>query len=340
MKKILLCCTMLVGIVNAYAIDIEPITITIPVPGQLEETLLYCDHSRIEHLILKGTLNGTDLKLINKPTGVLLTVETLDLSGINCVEDTEVPYATVQDPENTKLFRFYYSPREEVIRGSDDPNWMVSGTDKFSCFTTSLCGLLSGESIPYKEVIMPHVAYPGDLAATDNKNITKIEYSSATNRIGYGAFYNCSHLSEINIPDKSSISEIGDYAFKYSVYNDFSSIKPTTVGVRAFEGNTVTTIDLSSLTSLGKGAFYESQLTGIINLDKLENIPASAFQYSRISDVLFSEKLNNIGESAFSNTPYLREELNTRGYENGVFYLNGFAYQADKVSVTNDVVIN
>lgn len=45
-------------------------------------------------------------------------------------------------------------------------------------------------------------------------NIRKVDLPSGLEEIGYGAFYHCDHLEEVNIPD--SVRYIGPYAFHYT----------------------------------------------------------------------------------------------------------------------------
>lgn len=346
---------------NAFGSNLEPVTVTVPTPGQLEETLLYCDQSTISHLIIKGTLNGSDLKLINNPHGVLLTVETLDISEIKCIEDENTPYASVFGQTlYSSLYRFYYSSREEVIRSSDDPDWSVSGTDKFSWYTTSLAALI-GEKTPYKEVVMPEFAKPNDYALARNKTIERIVYKTASDKIGHAAFLNCEKLTSIDIPGFSDIKDIGGYAFSECAYNDFSTLTPEKIGMYAFYKNGVQTMDLSSLTELGEGAFQESKIKGNIDLSYLKSIPMRAFYgtdisgitlgnmlesigyetfcSTQLSEVKLPESLFSLGQDAFSGTPYLKDALKLRGYESGVFYLEKFAYKIKRDELPSKIVI-
>ncbi len=346
---------------KAFGSNPEPVIVTVPTPGQLEESLLYCDESSISHLIIKGTLNGSDLKLINNPHGVLLTVDTLDLSEIECIEDESTPYSSVSGiGSGSNLYRFYYSSREEVVRTSDDPDWSVSGTDKFSWYTTSLAALI-GEKTPYKEVFMPVFAKPNDYALAHNKNIERIVYKTASDKIGYAAFFNCEKLTSIEIPGFSDIKEIGGYAFSECAFNDFSTLIPEKIGAYAFYNNALQTMDLSSLTELGEEAFVKSKITGGVNLSNLKSIPRyafyctgisgiilgnmlesigdNAFNSTKLSEVKLPESLISLGEDAFNFTPYLNDALKSQGYENGVFYLEKFAYKIKKDEIPTKVVI-
>ena len=131
-----------------------------------------------------------------------------------------------------------------------------------------------------------------------------IKFDGDVTSIGHGAFYGCSSLTSITIPN--SVTSIGWYVF-YECSSLTSITIPdgvTSIGDEAFAGcSSLTSITIpDSVTSIGYKAFeYCSSLTSITIPDSVTTIESCAFSgcISLIS-VTIGDSVTSIGSSAFS----------------------------------------
>ena len=121
--------------------------------------------------------------------------------------------------------------------------------------------------------------------------------------IGGGAFFECSSLQSITIPD--SVTSIGDSAFSWCSSLPSITIPDsvTSIGDRAFEGcsylQSITIPD--SVTSIGDDAFsWCSSLQSITIPDSVTSIGDSAFEgCSSLQSITIPDSVTSIGDRAF-----------------------------------------
>ena len=136
-----------------------------------------------------------------------------------------------------------------------------------------------------------------------------IKFDEQITSIGVGAFYQCTSLTSITIPD--SVTSIGDCAFSYcpslkAFYGKYVSadnrclIVDSVLNSFAPAGLTSYTIP-DSVTSIGIWAFsYYSSLTSITIPDSVTSIGDSAFYgCENLTSVTIPDSVTSIGDSAF-----------------------------------------
>ena len=166
----------------------------------------------------------------------------------------------------------------------------------------SLCAALIGGTAAVLPVFVPDSSITADAAYTsgdyeyeiENNNATITKYKGSSGKvtipskiggytvtsIGGGAFYYCSSLTSVTIPD--SVTSIGDYAFSYC-----SSLTSVTIP--------------DSVTSIGGSAFWGcSSLTSVTIPDSVTSIGDGAFLYcSSLTSVTIPDSVTSIGDEAF-----------------------------------------
>ena len=122
----------------------------------------------------------------------------------------------------------------------------------------------------------------GDTAFYYCSSLTSITIPESVTSIGSSAFERCSSLTSINIPE--GVTSISDYIFYYC--------------------SSLTSIDIpEGVTSIGEGAFYYcSGLTSITIPESVTSIGYGTFRHcSSLTSVTIPEGVTSIGEKAFDD---------------------------------------
>ena len=145
----------------------------------------------------------------------------------------------------------------------------------------------------------------GDSAFYNCSRLTSVTIPDSVTSIGDSAFWGCSSLTSVTIPD--SVTSIEDDAFR-----DCSSLMSvtipdsvTSIGLSAFEGCTgLTSVTIpDSVTSIGDYVFEDcTGLTSVIIPDSVTSIGSHAFSgCTGLTSVTIPDSVTSIEEEAFMN---------------------------------------
>lgn len=160
------------------------------------------------------------------------------------------------------------------------------------------------------EIVIPPTSPAGDSVTGIGKqafyncsSLTKVEIPDGVTNISYGAFWSCSLLTEIVIPD--SVVSVGANSFR-------GCSRLAKIGLP------------NSLTSIENGVFLNCiSLTEIVIPDSVKSIGYQSFYGCLFTEIVIPDNVAAIGNFAFQNCTLLNEMVIPNGVKNigeGVFY--------------------
>ena len=179
----------------------------------------------------------------------------------------------------------------------------------------------------------------GGGAFYDCSGLTEVTIPNSVTSIGSSAFSGCWGLTSVTIPN--SVTFIGSGTFRYC--SGLTSVtigeSVTSIGEYAFEGcSKLTSVTIpNSVTSIGEYAFKNcSGLTSVTIPNSVTSIGEFAFSgCSKLTSVTIPNSVTSIGEYAFKNCSGLTSVIwNAKNYQNSY---TGFGNQVTSFTFGNEV---
>lgn len=290
---------------SAQGIDVA---ITLDEAGKLGYEVDMLEATRINTLTIKGKLGAEDLIVLRGASGKLATVNTLDISGVELIEDESKCYASLYGgatSSNNYIYDDYYisnRTRTEVVTGQTE---LGVGIITTLHFVNDFSAVFNGTQA-YRKIIMPALPSIGEELVSGNKVVEEIVIPESARYVGCGAFAKASSLKNIILP--MSVDSVGTHAFRDTECPITIQSRLHHIGYGAFRNSAIKNIDLSEVKTLGEAAFEESQLAGELDLSCIDIVPDNAFRSTSVTKVILSPAVTVIGASAFALTPL--EEIN------------------------------
>lgn len=172
---------------------------------------------------------------------------------------------------------------------SEDGTLTITGSGEMANYTAS--------TAPWKEYL---------------STIKSVAVGEGVTAIGDYSFKNCTVMTSASLA--SSVTEVGKCAFEMTtMLKDIDLSHVVTFGVQAFNQSAVESVNLSSVTTIGKGTFLNCKALTLVELgdesDRTIKVGESAFQNSTGLTTVDFKNPTEIIKSAFNNTGLVEVDL-------------------------------
>lgn len=296
MKKLL---TLFVAVCMSLTMFAQTSSIHVAEAGTLK-TLLGGNESTIEHLILSGKLNGTDIKLIREMIKEA-NLSSLDIEEAQIVAGGEA-YNSIKDidyfTENDVVGKYMFYSLVGLHKIT-----LPKGVKVVENISLNSCVNLSS-------VVLPKgLTSIGEYAFTNNKGLKTIDIPETVTEIKIGAFAQCG-IQSITLP--KNLKSIEKHLFYWSQSLKAITIPEgiTSIGIEAFKMCwALEEVNLpSSLQTIGTEAFFGcGKVKEILLPEGLTTIESGAFNsWGELVEIRIPNSVTTIGKSAFSGTSSLQ----------------------------------
>lgn len=290
-------------------------------PGKLKSQLLDIDADVIEGLIVKGQINGDDIKYITDAEGRTAAITYLDLSDVTLAFDGTLYRATVDGPPGgmgTYYYKYYYMSETNYDESQPVPR---PGTEITNCYRNNLEAAFRDRE-KLETVILPKsMTEIGGMMFYNCRNLKFCPISDDVTVIGGNAF-NGAQLHMYNGLPKS-IEKIGPAALCGAKIGILNIPKKMEIGASAFAGAEIVSLDLPfPCDSIYESTFASDALREINIGEGVKYIGAGAFGWAPIEKATLPESIREIGYEAFLGAPFV-DKIEPEG---GIRYIGKVAY--------------
>lgn len=210
---------------------------------------------------------GRFTNITNIPTSMFResSLQSIDLSNITSIEAAAFTAANLTGVVNIPKLTTWAGRSNSITVNMDN---------QYFGKNTNMTEINIGSQVPVAQRFTEVKPY----TFIDCTSLTKVTGLDNVTSISIQAFKNCSNLADIDI-DPTKLTAVHSEAFRSCT--------------------SLTSLDLSNVTSIGSSAFYNSGLSGIINLPKIVTLESSAFSTTNITECNIGSTITSMGGSVF-----------------------------------------
>lgn len=294
-------------------------------PGGLKAQVLGIDADAIEGLIIKGQINGDDIKYIRETEGRIAALKYLDLSDATVALDgTHYRTVVVGPPGGMGTYYYFYYYLSETNYDESLPAGRP-GVEYTNCFRNDLSSAF-GALDKLETVILPKTMKEiGASIFSECQNLKFCPLSDEVTSIGASAFFNTKLRMLGGLP--ASIEKIGASAFCYGpTFGVLSIPRKVEIGAGAFSEAVIASLDLPFPgDSIYAGTFYSDRLEEINIGPGVQYIGPNAFG-GHVKKATLPASIREIGGGAFGSKPTLSPFVQEIEPEGGIRYIGQVAY--------------